>query len=184
MAAPHSEKLNIELTKFFPQHTLEGVKGMRRNAKYKSLLSSLQAPSAALPGPSPSMAVALRSASPTRPSCNLEQSDVSWAAPDDGDFNLHFNPHERNRFDSWRESLLQELVLNQGYFYDIDIIQIMDCQVGQLTHNQKSLIDKEYRNWMEGEVIASPHRKGANRRSRRREARQEKAAGLAAAGGR
>ena len=109
---------------------------------------------------------------------------MSWAAPDDGDFNLHFNPHERNRFDSWRESLLQELVLNQGYFYDIDIIQIMDCQVGQLTHNQKSLIDKEYRNWMEGEVIASPHRKGANRRSRRREARREKAAGPAAAGGR
>ena len=67
---------------------------------------------------------------------------MSWAALDDGDFNLHFNPHERNRFDSWRESLLQELVLNQGYFYDIDIIQIMDCQVGQLTHNHKSLIDR------------------------------------------
>ena len=57
----------------------------------------------------------LSSASPTRPSCNLDQSDASRAAPDDGDTNLLFNPHERNRFDSWRESLLQELVLTQGY---------------------------------------------------------------------
>ena len=58
LAANGCRKLNIELTKFFPQRTLEGVKGMRRNAKYKSLLSSLQAPSAALPGHSPSTAVA------------------------------------------------------------------------------------------------------------------------------
>ena len=126
----------------------------------------------------------LSSASPTRPSCNLDQSDASQAAPDDGDSILLFNPHERNRFDSWRESLLQELVLTQGYFYDIDTTQITDCEVGQLSQNQKSLIDEEYRNWMEGEVIASPHRKGANRRSRRREAQREKAAGPAAAGGR
>ena len=75
-------------------------------------------------------------------------------------------------------------MLTQGYFYDIDTTQITDCEVGQLSQNQKSLIDEEYRNWMEGEVIASPHRKGTNRRSRRREARREKATGPAAAGGR
>ena len=58
LAANGCRKLNIELSKLFPQRTLEGVKGMRRNAKYKSLLSSIQAPSAALLGPSPSTAVA------------------------------------------------------------------------------------------------------------------------------
>ena len=176
LVANGCRKLNIELAKIFPQRTLEGVKGMRRNAKYKSLLSSFQAPSAALPGPSPSMVVVcdeesrgstfasspndivtgsivpvnivdltegrgstppkisneisrswddirtpergegldvsrvLSSASPTRPSCNLGQSDASRAALDDGDTNLLFNPHERNRFDSWRESLLLPLI--------------------------------------------------------------------------
>ena len=57
LVANDCRKLNIELAKIFPQRTLEGVKRMRRNAKYKSLLSSFQAPSAALPGPSPSLVV-------------------------------------------------------------------------------------------------------------------------------
>ena len=220
---------------------------------YRSLMSSLQAPSAALPEPSPSKVVVcdeesrgstsasspsvfvtvsnvpvnvvdliegrgrpkddsfsgneiprgldyittpksdeghdvssvLSSASPPPSlSCNLGQSDVSRAALEDGDIKLLFNPHEQNRFDSWRESLFQELVLTQGYFYEIDSTQIMDCEVGRLTHTQKCLIDNEYLKWMEGEAIASPHKKGANKQSRRREARREKVAGPAAAGGR
>ena len=126
----------------------------------------------------------LNYAVPTSPSCNPGQADVTLSVPDDGDLDNLFNPHERNRFVSWRESLFQELALTQGYFYDLDSTQILDFEVGRLTQFQKSLTDNEYLEWLQGEAIASPHKKGANRRSRRRKARREKAAGPAAAVGR
>ena len=57
LAAEGCRKLNIELAKLFPERSFKGIKGMRRNAKYKSILTSLSAPVAILPESTPSKVV-------------------------------------------------------------------------------------------------------------------------------
>ena len=74
-------------------------------------------------------------------------------------------------------------MLTQGYFYNLDSTEISDSEVSQLSHQQKCLIDKEYLEWLDGESIVAPHKKGGNRRLRCREARLDKAADPAAASG-
>lgn len=63
-----------------------------------------------------------------------------------------------------------ELILTQGYLAGVDSTEFIDFRPGQLSQENKRMLDNEYSQRIELELRSSSYKKGNRRREKRREA--------------